>query len=277
MVSRCFNACFRSRPALAAACGMAFGIALAAFPAQGTPPADAAPSGQVELRELRAALAVAQEQVETLRERSETSEQGRRAVAQSLAEALRVAEEQAARARETELQLQALGVDLIARDENALEQRLLKAVRDLDIAQQEIDRRGAVLRRLSESVLNLLKTAEQIPPADRSRAEAALAAANDALADPQSGDTPSTELGDARVVSIDAEVGLVVFDAGRRTGLRVGTPVALLRDERPIFSALVVDVRDGISGAVLQDRLGGESVEVELGDGVRLLPEQNPL
>jgi hypothetical protein len=230
----------------------------------------------VEVKELRAALSVAQEQAEGFRERAETAEAQRRALVESLAEAVRVSEEQMILARDTELKLQALGVDLIARDENALEQRLLKAVRDLDIAQQEIERRGAAVRGLSESLLTVLKSSDAVSQADRSRAESALAAANEALAGSASAESDTPDLADARIVSIDSAIGLVVLDAGRRTGLRVGTPVALLREDRPIFSALVVDVREGISGAVLQDRLG-EAAEVEIGDGVRLLPEQNPL
>jgi len=77
-------------------------------------------------------------------------------------------------------------------------------------------------------------------------------------------------------VSIDSSIGLVVFDAGRASGLRVGTPVTVQRGERPLYSALVVDVRDSIAGAVLQDRFA-DSGDVEIGDGIRLLPEKKPL
>ncbi len=233
----------------------------------------------VEVRELRAALKAAQEQLEEQRERAETAEAQRRALVESLAEAVRVSEEQMSAARETELKLQALGVDLIARDENALEQRLLKAVRDLDIAQQEVERRGDVIRRLSESQLKLLKSDGSIGEGDRTQAEAALASANETLASAKDRDTEASDLSGARVVSIDSAIGLVVFDAGRRSGLRVGTPVAVLRGERPIYSALIVDVREAIAGAVLQDRMGDatDGGEVEIGDGIRLLPEQKPL
>jgi hypothetical protein len=199
----------------------------------------------VEVRELRAALKVAREQVELGRMQAEETEAQRKALVESLAEAVRVSEEQTAASRETELRLQALGVDLISRDGNSLEQRLLKAVRDLDIAQQEIERQSSALRRLGESCLKVLNSA------------------------------PSLDA-KVRVVSIDRSIGLVVFDAGQSAGLRVGTPVAVLRGERTLYSALVVDVRDTITGAVLQERLG-DSGDVEVGDGIRLLPENNPL
>ena len=77
-------------------------------------------------------------------------------------------------------------------------------------------------------------------------------------------------------MSIDSAVGLVVFDAGRRSGVRVGTPITVLRADKPIYSAMIVDVRDSISGAVLQDRMA-DGGEVEVGDGIRLLPEQKTL
>ena len=56
----------------------------------------------------------------------------------------------------------------------------------------------------------------------------------------------------------------------------MGSPIAVLRGERPLYSALIVDVRESISGAVLQERMAGEG-EVEVGDGIRLLPGQQTL
>jgi hypothetical protein len=230
----------------------------------------------VEVRELRAALKVAQDQAEAQRKRADEAETQRKALVQSLAEAVRVSEEQTAASHETELKLQALGVDLISRGGNSLEQRLLKAVRDLDIAQQEIERQSVAIRRLSESCLKVLKAAPSLEAKVRAEAESSLAAANAALAPLAKPAEGPVDLSAARVVSVDPSIGLIVFDAGRPTGLRVGTPVAVLRGERPLYSALVVDVRDAISGAVLQDRLGDVG-DVAVGDGIRLLPEQNPL
>src|SRR5690606_20847007 len=135
-----------------------------------------------ELKELRVALKLAQEQAEAAGIRAEEAEVRRRALVESLAEAVRVSEEQMTAARETELKLQALGIDLIASDEHSLEQRLLKAVRDLDIATQESERRAAAIRRLSEVFLNVLKSTPQLDAKIRSEAEASLAAADSALA-----------------------------------------------------------------------------------------------
>jgi len=265
--------CVHSKPlrsALAAACAvlcLGGGVVVNAQEAGGE---------AVEVRELRAALKVAQEQVGAEQKRADEAEAKRRALVGSLAEAVRISEEQLTASRETELKLQALGVDLIARDSDTIEQRLLKAVRDLDISQQKVERQAGAIHRLSESFLKVLKASPSLPEAVRTEAEVSLAAADAALAEPSDADSDSLELSEARVVSIDSGIGLIVFDAGRQSGLRVGTPVTVLRGDRPLYSALIVDVRDSLSGAVLQDRMAGAG-DVEIGDGIRLLPEQNPL
>ena len=254
----------------------ALAVAVAGACVIGSLGAQEAKEETVEVRELRAALKVAREQAEAGRRQVEETESQRKALVDSLAEAVRVSEEQTAASRETELRLQALGVDLISRDGNSLEQRLLKAVRDLDIAQQEIERQSDALRRLSESCLQVLSSSPSIDAKVRAKAEAALAGANAALVPLGQPEDDAAGFDGARVVSVDRSIGLVVFDVGQPAGLRVGTPVAVLRGERPLYSALVVDVRDTIAGAVLQERLG-DSGDVEVGDGIRLLPEKNPL
>jgi len=230
----------------------------------------------VEVRELKAALRLSQDQLVAEQRRAGEIEAQRRLLVESLSEAVRVSEEQMVASRETQLKLQAFGVDLFTQDDNSLEQRLLKAVRDLDIAQQEIERQSGAIARLSESFLKFLKSAPQLSDEARAEAEAAIAAAGAGIARESGGTVDGGNFSHARVVSIDSGVGLVVFDAGRRSGVRVGTPVTVLRGERPIYTAMIVDVRDSISGAVLQDRMA-DGGEVEVGDGIRLLPGQKTL
>ena len=231
----------------------------------------------VEVKELRAALALSREEILRLESAAEKGEQQRKALAGSLAEAVRVSEEQMASSREMQLKLQAFGVDLFTRDENSIQQRLLKAVRDLDISRQELEATSTKLHELSEAFLKYLQATPEAPEGERKDAEEAIAAAGEVLGERNSEyEAASPDLSDSRVVSIDGEIGLVVLDAGRENGLRVGTPIAILRGDRPIYSALIVDVRDSISGAVLRDRLG-EADDVAVGDGFRLMPHQNNL
>lgn len=230
-------------------------------------------SDSVEVRELKAALEMSRKQTEAAKAEAAIAEQRRREMVNSLAESVRVSEEQVARAHEIELKLQAFGIDLFAQEENSLEQRLLKAVRDLDISQQELEACSEELRALSESFLSFLAATPEGADAKRRVAEESIRSAGKVLAgiSTEGESELQSDLSDSQVVSIDPEIGLVVVDAGRRAGLRVGTPISILRGEQAIYSAMIVDVRDSISGAVLQERFV-ESETVAVGDGVELLP-----
>ncbi|MEM6278581.1 MAG: hypothetical protein AAF733_03820 [Verrucomicrobiota bacterium] len=231
----------------------------------------------VEVRELKAALEIAQKQIDAAKADAEMAEQRRRELVDSLAESVRVSEEQVARAHEIELKLQAFGIDLF-NQEDGLEQRLLKAVRDLDIIQQDLEASNQQLRSLSESFLAYLAATPEAGEGKRKAAEEAIRSAGQVLSGMANdeGTTMPGDLSDTQVVSIDPEIGLVVVDAGRRAGLRVGTPISILREDRPIYSAMVIDVRDSIAGAVLQDRFV-ETGTVAVGDGIELLPNQPSL
>ncbi len=233
-------------------------------------------SESVEIRELKAALELTRSQLAEEKARSASIESQRKALVESLAEAVRVSEEQMLSSKENELKLQAFGVDLFTKDDNSIEQRLLKAVRDLDIAQQEIERKSSALLGLSEAFMKFLGAATEAPGEARRDAESAIAAINIDLSDGSRDSIVVTDINKARVVSVDRSVGLVVFDAGRSSGIRVGTPVTVLRGETPVYTAMIVDVREAISGAVLQERVA-ETGDVEVGDGVRLLPTQRTL
>lgn len=233
-------------------------------------------SEAVEIRELKAALTLSQNQLTAERARSVGLDLQRKELVESLSEAVRISEEQLISSRENQLKLQAFGVDLFTKDEGSLEQRLLKAVRDLDIAQQEIERQSAAVRKLSESFLTVLHSVPQLSNGERASAEKAIAEAGKLIPNNSSEENVAGEISHAHVVSIDSGIGLVVLDAGHTSGIRVGNPIAILRGDRPLYSALVVDVRESISGAVLQERMAGEG-EVEVGDGIRLLPGHQTL
>jgi hypothetical protein len=228
-------------------------------------------SDSPEVQELKAALSVAQKQLQAEREKVAHSEVQRLALVEGLAEAVRVSEEQVADARETQLKLQAFGVDLFNQDENSLEQRLLKAVRDLDLYQQDLERQAETIRSLSESFLGFAQSVEatetQRTTALKAIENARAAMALDEVVEGQN----RGDISNSQVVSIDREIGLVVFDAGRREGLRIGTPITVLREDRPIYTAMIVDIRESIAGAVLQEKLI-EAAEVAVGDGIQLQP-----
>jgi hypothetical protein len=153
------------------------------------------------------------------------------------------------------LQLEALGVDILRKDSRGLDQRLLNAVNDLRLAEKECDDLSAQLVRLSEAVLEYMRSSVSSDVDSRLRVEAELRESDARLGRVAAASAPlqqdTRSLRESRVVSVKSDFGLVVIDNGRREGLRIGTPLRLFRKDKPVASALVVDVRDKISGAII--------------------------
>lgn len=221
-------------------------------------------SSNPEVLELRAALKMT-------RDTLERSESQRRELIQSLAEAVRVSEEQAFAAREVQEKMEAFGVDLFSSSRDSLEQRLLKAVRDLDIVRQESQRRREAIHDLSEAFLNYLATTPEAGDEAKAMAREAIGKAGKSLEElVVPSQVPVRRLEKARIVSVDSSIGLIVLDTGRKSGVRVGTPITVERGDQPIYTALIVEVRDSISGALLQDKVGNQG-EARVGDRIRPL------
>jgi len=224
----------------------------------------------IEVEELKTALDVARKQLAVTEEKLQDGEKARLVLQQSVAEANRVTEEIRGQYEELLLRMASFGVDLVKPDEKSLEQRLLAAVRDRDAVERQKGDLARHLVQLSEASVVYLQNAS---PETHAAMERELAAANGALALASGEKTASQDrpLTDARVVSYDSEIGLVVLNAGRNSGVRVGMPLNVKRDEKPVCTALVVDVRDSIAGALLQEVVSTQ--EVKVGDRVEPRPD----
>ena len=220
--------------------------------------------------ELRAVLKITQQKLAYAEARNKE-------LSKSLAEAVRVSEEQAFAARDVREKLEALGVDLLNSSEDSLQQRLLKAVRDLDIMRQESERQRQAVHQLSEAFLKYIASTPEAPEAARGAANDAIAKAGRALdALVNSDQIEVKKLEKSQVIRFDSKIGLIVVDAGRKSGVRVGTPITIGRNDQPIYTALIVDVRDSICGALLQEKIG-EASGVKPGDQVRPLATETSL
>jgi hypothetical protein len=81
--------------------------------------------------------------------------------------------------------------------------------------------------------------------------------------------TAGPTLTDASVVEVKPEFALVVANIGRDAGVRVGMPFQVWRDNRRVGEVRVIDVRDRISGAVIQN-LVSEEDSIKTGDRLRV-------
>ena len=195
---------------------------------------------------------------------------------QSLANANAEAETYKRQASDLSLKLQALGIAGVEKDGDKIEQRLLAAVRDLRLAKQQNEDYRAGLIQLSEAVMALLKATENIAPENRMAVETELRRTGELIGSPQ-GAAPAeaveATLQDAMVVDVRDELSLVVANVGEKQGAKIGMPFQVWRDGKEIGVVRVVDVRDRISGAVIQN-LENPKNPVKAGDRLRVDAQQ---
>lgn len=232
----------------------------------------------IEIKEMETALEVAQKQLAKAELEAAELEKANALLRQSLVESNRVADEVREQYEDLLLRMASYGVDLVKPDPKSLEHRLLQAVRDCERAEKSNAQLRANLAQLSEAVMGYLPASQTPDAGARARVEAELASAEMALTREGAMATSSQgqaerALDDGRVVSIDPEVGLLVVNVGRGSGIRVGMPLLVVREDQPVGTAQVVDVRDAVAGALLQSL--GEQGDVKVGD--RIEPQAGAL
>ncbi len=178
---------------------------------------------------------------------------------------------------ELNLRLDALGIEAIGGTTSALEQRLLKAVSDLKIVEDERKRLHEGLLLLYEGILGFRKVAVADHPEARASLEVGMRTAARSLNMPSPEAVPGaavpSTLTDGMVISLKEDLNLVVANIGRRQGVRVGMPFQVLRGDDLVGSVRIVDVREQISGAVIQD-LSAKNQTVKVGDRLKVAAQQ---
>jgi hypothetical protein len=77
---------------------------------------------------------------------------------------------------------------------------------------------------------------------------------------------------DGQVVSVKEEWSLVVGNIGEKQGVKIGMPLRVLRADKLIATLRVVDVRQRICGAVIQEMGSGK---IKVGDRLQADARQN--
>jgi hypothetical protein len=204
-----------------------------------------------------------------LRERLLISEASIKALTESLAIANGEAEVFKRKSEDLNERVEALGIAPAGKETDIVRDRLLAAVRDLRLLQKENDTVRDHLVALSESVMEMLKTTEGIDAKSRSKVEAELRSAAAALHKSDTAAVNSTGLTSGTVVDYKPNLSLVVANLGSRQGVKTGMPFQVWRGDREIASVRVVDVRDAISGAIVQST-ATPSMNVQAGDTLRI-------
>ena len=204
--------------------------------------------------ELRRQLSIQQESLKTL--------------TTSLAESNAEAELFRRKFADLESRMEALGLASASKDRAKLEQRLLAAVSDLRLAEKERDEFRDQLLGLNEALLRYLKTSQGGDARARMDVEAQLRRTNEVVTRStrlrqgyggQASDEPG--LMDGSVISIKEEWSFVVGNIGEQQGVKIGMPMRVMHGEQKIATLRVVDVRQRICGAVIEDS-GKEKIKV---------------
>jgi hypothetical protein len=209
-----------------------------------------------ENEELRRQLSVAQESV--------------KALTSSLADSNAEAEELRRKYSDLQLRMEALGLASASKDRAKLEQRLLAAVSDLQLTQKTRDEYRDQMLRLSEAILRYIKTSQGDDAQARMDVETQLRSTNELVTKSTNpSEAPEPSLMDGNVISVKEEWSFVVGNLGEKQGVKIGMPMRVMRADRKIAILRVVDVRQKICGAVVQE-MDSKKEKIKVGDRLQV-------
>ena len=215
------------------------------------------------------------QQNEDLQRQLSIAQESLKALTSSLAESNAEAELFRRRYSDVQLQMEALGLASANKDRAKLEQRLLAAVSDLQLAQKERDEYRDQMLRLDEAVLCYLKTSQSADAKARMDVETQLRSIDKLVTKSSNApDLPEPSLMDGNVISVKDEWSFVVGNFGEKQGVKVGMPMRVMRGDKRIATLRVIDVRQRICGAVIQE-MDSKKDRIKVGDRLQVDAQPN--
>ena len=209
-------------------------------------------------------------QNEDLQKQLSVAQESLKALTSSLAESNAEAEMFRRKYSDLQLQMEALGLASANKDRAKLEQRLLAAVSDLQLAQKERDDYRDQMLRLDEAMLCYLKTSQSVDAKARMDVETQLRSIDKLIAEATNGpDLPEPGLMDGSVISVKDEWSFVVGNLGEKQGVKLGMPMRAMRGDQRIATLRVIDVRQRICGAVIQE-MDSKKDKIKVGDRLQV-------
>lgn len=173
----------------------------------------------------------------------------------------------------TELRLRfaALGSNLLNGGQNAL----LEAVKNAEVLEKRNSATEKAVRRMMANLREFLRTAIAADPDARVRLETSIRELDAAMG---LGQKPRPQIAQgnlqhAKIISIDAESGLLVINAGENQSVRRGMTFAIMRGNRKVAEAVVAETRKDFSGA-LPTELENPKDQIRAGDIASVKTEQ---
>ena len=198
-----------------------------------------------------------------------------KALTSSLAESNAEAELFRRKYSDLQLQMEALGLASANKDRAKLEQRLLAAVSDLQLAQKERDEYRDQMLRLDEAMLFYLKTSQSADAKARMDVETQLRSIDKLVTKfTNAPDLAEPSLMDGSVISVKDEWSFVVGNLGEKQGVKIGMPMRAMRGDKRIATLRVIDVRQRICGAVVQE-MDSKKDRIKVGDRLQVDAQPN--
>jgi hypothetical protein len=215
------------------------------------------------------------QQNEDLQRQLSIAQESLKALTSSLAESNAEAELFRRKYSDLQLQMEALGLASASKDRAKLEQRLLAAVSDLQLAQKERDEYRDQMLRLDEAVLCYLKTSQNADAKARMDVETQLRSIDKLVTRSSNApDLPEPSLMDGNVLSVKDEWSFVVGNLGEKQGVKIGMPIRVMRGDKRIATLRVIDVRQRICGAVIQE-MDSKKDRIKVGDRLQVDAQPN--
>lgn len=242
--------------------GLLTELGLAALTAQ-TVNTQSSFSDKIELADPTTVIAAAVSDIEDLLKQNLILQEQVKSISEALVQAKSEADTALTDNKELKARIEALGLNAIGNDRSKLEQRLIKAVNDLNVSQTALAENKKNLAGLTEAILTLLKISKDVSPEARLVVEAELRSANQKSgSDVDSAlkaEPAVASLTNARVISIKPELGLLVGNIGSNDSVKVGMPFRVYEGQKAIALVRVVDVREKLFGALIQETLSDNS------------------
>jgi hypothetical protein len=214
-------------------------------------------------------------QNEDLQRQLSVAQESLKVLTSSLAESNAEAELFRRKYSDLQLQMEALGLASANKDRAKLEQRLLAAVSDLQLAQRERDEYRDRMLRLEEAVLCYLKTSQSGDAKARMDVETQLRSIDKLVTKfTNAPESPESSLMDGNVISVKDEWSFVVGNVGEKQGVKIGMPMRVMRGDQRIATLRVIDVRQRICGAVIQE-MDSKKERIKVGDRLQVDAQSN--
>ena len=183
----------------------------------------------------------------------------------SLVAAQKRADESSSKLDEINLRLEALGSGLL----DGGDDRLVKAVSDLEVMATKLKQMEEAALALSSSTQNYLSAAIAADPEARVEVETRVRDLDIVigLRELPQKDRKLGNLQSADVVAVDSESGAVVVNVGKKESAVVGMSFEVYRNDTKVGEAVVASIRSDVSGLLITD-LENEQDPVRRGDRV---------